>query len=134
MMTNAMTAYSVSPMASPAILVVEDEPLIRMALAEFLEDGGFHVIEAGSSAEAVAIVETNPDIRLVFSDVVMPGSMDGIALARWLEENRPGLPVLLTSGYTGNAHIGQAVTGRPFFAKPYSLDAVAQKIREFLTH
>src|SRR4051812_45793079 len=99
MQAQTIPEHNVRAAPAPVILVVEDELLIRMALAEFLEDSGFHVVEAGSAAEAIAIVESNPRIALVFSDVVMPGGMDGFGLAGWLDANRPGLPVMMTSGY-----------------------------------
>ena len=64
------------------ILVVEDEPLLRMTAVDLLEDEGFTVVEAGSGDEGLALLRTIPDIRVLFTDVHMPGSLDGLALAR----------------------------------------------------
>src|SRR5712671_256882 len=79
------------------ILVVEDEVIIRMVISAYLRDCGYKVVEAANADEAVIVLQ-NPDItvEVVFSDIEMPGSMDGFALARWVRANRPGLDVILT--------------------------------------
>jgi len=71
------------------VLVVEDEPLIRSHLVAMLENEGCKTYEAGSAAEAIAILESNSKITVVFTDVQMPGTMDGIALARYVRERWP---------------------------------------------
>jgi CheY-like chemotaxis protein len=83
------------------ILIVEDELLIRLALREHLEACGFSVLEAADAAEAMDLMECHAEIALVFSDVRMPGDMDGIDLAEWILKHWPGLPVMLTSGELG---------------------------------
>jgi CheY-like chemotaxis protein len=83
------------------ILIVEDELLIRLALREHLEACGFSVLEAADAAEAMDLMERHDEIALVFSDVRMPGDMDGIDLAEWILKHWPGLPVMLTSGELG---------------------------------
>lgn len=80
------------------VLVVEDEVIVRMGIAQELRDVGFNVVEAHNADEAVQIIQARTDIEVVFSDIHMPGSMNGADLAAWLRQNRPGLPVLLTSG------------------------------------
>ncbi|WP_037280122.1 response regulator [Rubellimicrobium mesophilum] len=81
------------------ILLVEDEALIRMMLVGELEDAGFVVHEAGSGDEAVTLLEGGLEVALVVTDVRMPGRLDGLGLAAWLADQRPGLPVVIASGY-----------------------------------
>ena len=87
------------------ILLVEDEVLIRTSIAEYLRHCGYHVIEAGSADDAITLLN-NPDItvNILFSDVEMPGSMDGFGLCRWTRENKPDVHVLLTGNVDGAAH------------------------------
>ena len=83
---------------TPAILLVEDEVLVRLALSDYLQECGFKVYEAGTAAEAIEILDSKEVIiDLVFSDVRMPGGMDGFGLASWVRAYRPGIPVILTS-------------------------------------
>ncbi len=112
------------------VLVVEDESLIRMNLSDYLQDKGFTVVEAANAAEAVvAMCDASVQIDLVFSDVRMPGEMDGFGLALWLQENHKTLPVILTSGDIGQANMARKVySGEMFLPKPYELHAVAEKI------
>ena len=94
------------------VLVVDDEPIIRVALAEHLKEKGFQVREARTAAEAVAILEEPGCIvNLVFSDVRMPGEMDGLGLSRWIFENRPNIPVILASGDRGKTTAMQDLCG-----------------------
>jgi DNA-binding NtrC family response regulator len=114
------------------VLIVEDETLIRLTLAEFLTDCGFEVREAVNADEAlVALAKPDVNIDIVITDVRMPGRIDGFGLAKWVRENRPGLPVMVASGDVGNANIAHELcAGERFFAKPYSLDAVEGHIRQ----
>lgn len=118
-----------------AILIVDDDPLLRLTLADFLGECGFRVLEATSAEEAIAMLNAygrDGGIDLVFSDVVMPGA-DGFALAHWVRRNRPGLPVMLASGDTGKAAKAREVcAGGNFFAKPYDLRKVLAGIRAAL--
>lgn len=83
---------------TPTLLIVDDEALIRAALSDYLQDCGYKVLEASTADDAILIIEkSNVIIDLVFSDVRMPGSMDGFGLARWIRANPPGLPLILTS-------------------------------------
>ncbi len=84
---------------SHVVLVVEDEAVIRAILAEELEDAGFAVVEADSADAAVAVFAGRSDIGAVVTDVRMPGSMDGIGLARWMREHAPAVPIIITSGF-----------------------------------
>lgn len=115
-------------MAEPVILVAEDEAGIREVIAEFLSDSGFKVVEAPNAKAALDLIESR-QIDLVFSDVNMPGSMQGDSLADWLSTNRPTLPVILTSGVEKPTLRGSA---RRFIRKPYLLLEVEHQIRELL--
>lgn len=117
------------------VLVVEDEPWIRVALVHHLEQSGFDVLEAGSMAEATSILERAVGIDLVFTDLRLPGEGDGIALARWIGRNRPGVPVMVTSGelarVTGLEKLCQA-EGCICLPKPYAHDQVSARIQELI--
>ena len=86
------------PAPPPTVLVVDDEILVRMVIAAYLRDCGFDVVEAGNADEAVRVLEVGIRVDIVFSDVNMPGSLDGFGLAQWLRRERPGLNIILTSG------------------------------------
>lgn len=118
----------------PTILIVDDEVLIRAAVSDFLQECGFKIVEAANAAEAIAIIRQVPvKIDLVFSDVRMPGEMDGIGLAKWVRENHSDTPVFLASGDVGKTNAANRLCAeQPFFAKPYNLDLVGSKIREAL--
>ena len=83
----------------PVVLVVEDEAVIRAILADELEDAGFAVVEADGADAAVAAFAGRSDIGIVVTGVRMPGSMDGIGLARWMGEHAPAVPIIITSGF-----------------------------------
>lgn len=84
--------------ARPAVLVVEDESLVRMYAADVLEEAGYEVIEAGNADQALVQLEARPDIEVIFTDINMPGEMNGFDLVREVHQRRPGIPVILTSG------------------------------------
>lgn len=112
------------------ILIVEDEEIIRILVVEYLQDAGFKVIEAVHGAHALVEISKADRVDLVFTDVHMPGEMDGHALAKWLEQHRPAVPVLLTSGVDRPAVMASKL--RRFIPKPYALPEVERHIRELL--
>lgn len=115
------------PCPDPAtILVVEDEVLVRLMIARHLRDKGFRVIEAANSGEALDALESPEPIDLLFTDIMMPGVMNGIMLARWVRQNRPEVRVLLTSACSDFA---QNLPDEHLFAKPYDPEAVEAHIR-----
>ena len=111
----------------PVVLLVEDEPLILYMALDMLEDAGLEGVPAENAEEAVRILQNRDDIGAVFTDVDMPGSMNGIALARLVGQRWPELPVLLTSGHI---RVGRSALppNSTFFPKPYDID----KVRDFL--
>jgi CheY-like chemotaxis protein len=116
---------------TPTILIVEDEILIRIAIANYLQDCGFKVLGVSSGDEAILMLrESGVEIDLVFSDVQMPGATDGFALAQWIRASHPGLPIILTSGDTKKAATAKELCeNEPFMSKPYDLDLVVAAIR-----
>ena len=116
----------------PTILVVDDEPMIRMAVTDHLRDCGFLVIEACDAEEAIEVLQAVPAIALVFSDVRMPGRLDGVGLARWLAQWRPEIPVVLATGDMGKTHAAEKLCVAHFFLKPYALDDVSRKVHDLL--
>jgi DNA-binding NtrC family response regulator len=113
------------------ILVVEDEPLIRLSVATELRDGGYKVVEAGTADEALLALAGDETIDLVFCDVLMPGNKGGLTLASWMREQRPETPVILTSGSdTVVRYFSEATI--PFVAKPYRLGELLATIGRVL--
>lgn len=117
---------------APTVLVVEDEVLIRLVIADYLRECGYKVHEAVSGEEAIAILQApEVSIDVVFSDVEMPGDMDGFALARWVRANKPGLQVILTSGAERSADIAATLCeAGPLMKKPYASQDVVDRIRQ----
>ena len=112
----------------PVLLVVEDEPLLRMLAVDVGEDAGFIVVAAANADDAVAILESRSDIRLVFTDIDMPGSLDGMKLAACIRDRWPPIHIILTSGHMKPAQ-DDMPTGSVFFAKPYRQDRVIDAMR-----
>ncbi|AOF93226.1 response regulator [Sinorhizobium sp. RAC02] len=117
---------------SPYVLIAEDEFLIRMSVVEDMRDADFHVFEASNAVEALALLEAHPEIDTLFTDIDMPGSMDGLALAKAVRELRPDVMILLTSGYLRVA-LNDLPDQFPFFSKPYEIGRVINHIRGHLT-
>lgn len=114
----------------PVVLVVEDEVLIRMVIADYLRDCGYHVIEAGNGREAIALFEAGMEIDVVFSDVQMPGDTDGFGLARWVRSNRKGVKVILTSGVARMSDAADDLCeDGPLLEKPYEASEVERRIK-----
>ncbi len=111
--------------AQRVVLVVEDEVVLRMAVSAHLRDAGFVVIEAVDAEEAVELLRANHKIQLVFSDITMPGTMDGDLLAEWISERYPAIRILLTSGISQRGR-------QPFIAKPYSFIELERRIEQML--
>jgi len=111
------------------VLVAEDDVLVRVALAEELRAIGFAVIEASCADDALAYIRAGGKVDLVFSDIQMPGMLDGRQLAELIARDHPGIPVILTSGDT---QLGASVSTGPFVAKPYSIAHAVKLFRSVL--
>ena len=121
------------PLDRPIVLVVEDEPLQRMMAVDLVEDAGFDVVEAWSADEAVRILESRADIRVVFTDIDMPGSMDGMKLAAAVRDRWPPIEIIITSGHakTGELNLPERSV---FFSKPYDIEKVTAQLQRFVRH
>jgi len=120
-----------TPPATAIILVVEDEPIIRLAAVDLVEEAGYIAVEASNAAEAVRILETRPDIRVVFTDIDMPGSMDGMKLALCVRDRWPPIKLIVVSGHhtPGAADMPE---GAVFFSKPYSESALTAALKQLV--
>ena len=118
-------------MSVPLVLVVEDEPLLLMHAVSLLEEAGFDTLEAGNADEAIALLETRSDIRIVFTDINLPGSLDGLRLAHAIRHRWPPIELLLTSGHTPVADEDMPERGL-FLAKPYDQDELVRTLRSFV--
>lgn len=133
-----MLASKVSPVPeglsapAPRVLVVDDEPLLRLMSADHLSDAGFDVLEASNAEEALRLLEEMDDISVVFTDVDMPGRLDGFELAERIEARWPRIGVLVTSGGRLPEEMRPA-GGRRFVAKPYRPAEVVRLIDGFLS-
>jgi CheY-like chemotaxis protein len=111
------------------ILVVEDDALIRMDAARMIAGGEFDVIEAANADEAIGILETRLDIAVVFTDIQMPGSMDGFKLAAAVRDRWPPIKIVATSGRVTIGRDDLPDGGR-FLPKPYSPAQILKTLRE----
>ena len=114
-----------------AVLIVEDEPLVRMDVFDQLEDEGYRVFEAATADQAIAILEAEPSIRLLFTDIDMPGSMDGLKLAAAVHDRWPPVKIVVTSGHR-RVDVADLPDGSVFFSKPYRHKAVVASFHELL--
>lgn len=112
------------------VLVVEDDPLLRLAAVDMLEDAGFETVEAADAFAAVAILESRTDVRLVFSDVAMPRGMTGLTLAAMIRDRWPPIEIVLTSGVK-DLDASTLPARCVFYAKPYRPEQVIGSLREF---
>ena len=113
------------------ILIVEDELLIRLNAVEMIEEAGFEVVEAASADEAIAILEGRLDITVVFTDIQMPGSMDGLKLAAAVRDRWPPIMIVATSGHV-KLGPGDLPEGGRFLQKPYSSAEILNTLRELI--
>lgn len=111
----------------PVVLVVDDDALLRMNAADFLKDAGFKTVEAENAADALKIMETRSDVRILFTDVQMPGSIDGIELAKKIHANWPEVLLLITSGNACPSKRQMPDHGH-FLSKPYRAAALVGEI------
>ena len=115
----------------PVVLIVEDELLLRMNAVDMIAAAGFEAIEAANADEAVEILENRRDITVLFTDIQMPGSMDGLKLARAVRGRWPPIKIVATSGHVDVAETDLPDGGR-FLPKPYSSHQVAGVLRELI--
>jgi CheY-like chemotaxis protein len=117
----------------PVVLVVEDEFLLRMDAVDIVRGAGFDAVEASNADEAIAILEARPNIHVVFTDIQMPGSMDGLKLAKFVKNRWPPIKIVATSGRV-RVSGGDLPAGGRFLPKPYSPAEVIRTLRELTTY
>jgi CheY-like chemotaxis protein len=118
------------PLKKTVVLVVEDEPLQRMMAVDLVEEAGFEALEASDAMEAVLILEVRTDIRIVFTDIDMPGGMDGMMLAAAIRDRWPPIEIIVTSGHLRQNEVRLPERG-VFFSKPYDSGKVKRTLVEF---
>ncbi|MDB5454530.1 MAG: response regulator [Caulobacter sp.] len=114
----------------PLVLIVEDEPLVRMLAHDVLAEAGFGVIEAVNAEEALVLLDARPDTAVLFSDVNMPGSLNGFGLARLAVLKWPRLAILVTSGK--GVGTGDLPETARYLQKPYSPSALVEAVTRLL--
>lgn len=117
--------------SKPSILLVEDESLLRMVAVDMLEEAGYHVIEAQSGEEGAKALASGAPIAGLFTDVQLPGAVDGIALARIMHEKHQSAAILVVSGGV-RPSIGDLPPGAMFLGKPYAAHAVLRTLDEMI--
>ena len=123
---------SIDPAVQPAVLVVEDEMMLRMRAVDIVEDAGFSPIEAVSADDALAILESRSDIELLFTDIQMPGRMDGLELAYAVHERWPLIKIILVSGQLTLADADRPTDSR-FFRKPLDVRQMIAEMRDMMS-
>lgn len=116
-------------MPQPVMLIVEDEPLIRMCAVDFADEVGYQAIEAGDAAEALAALESGAQIDVLFTDISLPGAMDGLALAELVARRWPQIRIMLASGALGGLP-DETAPGALRLPKPYGYTQFRQAIEQ----
>lgn len=124
-----MDRFRIDDISQPIALVVDDEPLIRMDTGDILCDAGFHVVEARTADEAFAFLERHPSLRLVFTDVQMPGHLDGFQLAKLVVERWPHVSVIVASGAVRPVP-GDLPPQAKFIDKPFTPQLVLETVQQ----
>jgi DNA-binding NtrC family response regulator len=119
-------------MSQPVMLIVEDEPLIRMCAVDFADEAGYLGLEAGDSAQALAILERGENVEILFTDITLPGEMDGIALAELVAERWPLVRVMLASGALAGLPADIA-PGAYRLPKPYGITQFLEAVEQMKT-
>ena len=126
-----MPTKSIGPL--PIVLVVEDEMLLRMRAVDMVEDAGYTAVQAVDADEAFAILESRSDVALLFTDIQMPGSMDGLQLAHAVHERWPPIKIILVSGQLKLSSSDIPRDSR-FFGKPLESDEMVAEMQDMIGH
>jgi DNA-binding response OmpR family regulator len=118
-----------APACQSAVLVIEDEELLRLYVDDFLEEAGFEVFDAADAAAALKIMARRPDIRVLFTDIQLPGTIDGMELARLVHDRWPDVLLLITSG-NRRPSTANIIDHGHFLLKPYRRDEVIREIHD----
>jgi PAS domain S-box-containing protein len=131
---GAVLLDRVDPGAGETILIVDDEPMVRMLVTEVLTESGYQVLEAGDAPSAIKVIESNPDIALLITDVGLPGGMNGRQLADMVRIQRNELKILFITGYAENAAVsnGHLDHGMEILTKPFAMASLIGKVRKII--
>ena len=121
----------VAERAAPVVLVVEDDPFLRMLAVEFVNEAGFETLEAGNADQAIAILESCSGIGVLFTDINMPGTMDGLKLALVVSSRWPAIGILIVSGHVLLPLADLPPNGR-FLGKPYRAEAMIAELHSLV--
>jgi two-component system, response regulator PdtaR len=124
-----VASHPAPELENPTVLVVEDEILVRMMMTDCLREANYRVIEASNGDQAIAILRSATKVHVVISDVRMPGSLDGVGLAKLVKSERPEVKIVLVSGHLRPL---DGVENDGFFVKPYNVDGVIAHIQTLL--
>ena len=113
----------------PVVLVVEDDYLIRKSAVAIIDNAGFQVVEADNADEALEILEADSNVHIVFTDIQMPGSIDGLKLAKFVKDRWPPIKIVATSGRL-KVDSADLPNGVVFVPKPYDPDQLVETLRE----
>jgi CheY-like chemotaxis protein len=116
---------------APNVLVVEDEMVLRMRAVDIVEDAGFNAVEAVNADEALSILESRSDISLLFSDIQMPGTMDGLKLAQAVHHRWPSIKIILVSGQVKPSDEDKPADSR-FFGKPIEVEQMIAELQDMV--
>src|SRR3954469_13086864 len=119
---------TIASIAVPNVLIVEDEMVLRMRAVDIVEDAGFRAVEAVNADQAMSILESRSDISLLFTDIQMPGSMDGLKLAHAVHDRWPAIKIILVSGQV-NPSDAERPADSGFFGKPPSDDQMIAELQ-----
>lgn len=122
---------SINPAPLPNVLVVEDEMILRMRAVDIVEDAGFRSVEAVNADQAISILESRSDISLLFSDIQMPGSMDGLKLAHAVHDRWPSIKIILVSGQVKPSDAETPADSR-FFRKPLGVEEMTTQLQAMI--
>ena len=129
-----MQTQQTSAVAGPTVLLVEEDVLIRMPIADYLRDCGYRVVEAASGTEALMVLrQPNLTVDALFTDAQLSGTVDGFGLAQWVRQNRPGAQIVMAGSPRRAAkEAGKLCEEGPMLAKPYEPQVVEGRIRQLL--
>jgi CheY-like chemotaxis protein len=113
----------------PLVLVVEDEPLMRMNVADALQSEGLEVIELANGDDALRVIESRSDVRAIFTDINMPGAIDGLRLVKLIKEAWPDIAIFVATGRPDPALVSKLPPGARLYPKPYRVSDVVEAIK-----
>src|SRR4051794_20326433 len=125
---GSQVSMTLGSTAVPNVLIVEDEMILRMRAVDIVQDAGFRSVEAVNADQAISILESRSDISILFTDIQMPGSMDGLKLAHAVHDRWPSIKIILVSGQVRPSEAERPVDSR-FFGKPLGVEEMIAQLQ-----